>query len=60
MTAQAEKKANLEGALEEFPFPRLLQFLHERRATGRLVLRKGEITKVMTDVYGRYRDPGIY
>jgi tetratricopeptide (TPR) repeat protein len=49
---QDGQKCNVEGELEEVPFPSILQFLHERNATGRLVLRRGEITKVVFMVDG--------
>jgi tetratricopeptide (TPR) repeat protein len=49
---QDGQKCDVEGELEEVPFPSILQFLHEQNATGRLVLRRGEITKVVFMVDG--------
>jgi len=46
MTLESDK-ISFEGSLSEYPFPRVLQFLHEHNVTGRLVLRKGELTKVV-------------
>lgn len=47
------KRFSVEGRLDEFAFPRVLQFLHEGDVTGRLVLRKGELTKVVFLVEGK-------
>ncbi len=42
----------MEGDLEQHPFPAVLQFIHERKATGRLVLRRDQVTKVVFMVEG--------
>jgi len=44
---------SIEGTLNEFPFPRTLQFLAEHNVTGRLALRRGDLTKVVFMVEGR-------
>lgn len=48
-----KEKINLEGDLEEITFPSLIEFLHERNLTGRIVLRRGELTKVVFMVEGK-------
>ena len=47
-----EFRISVEGELDEFPFPRVLQFLHEMNVTGRLVIRRGTLTKVVFMVSG--------
>lgn len=41
------RKFHLEATLEEFPLPRALENLHERGFTGRIVIRRGDITKAI-------------
>ncbi|HUT55631.1 MAG TPA: DUF4388 domain-containing protein [bacterium] len=48
-----KQKYGMEGDLVELPFPALLEFLHERNVTGRLVLRRGELTKMVFLVEGK-------
>ncbi|MFO8058092.1 MAG: DUF4388 domain-containing protein, partial [bacterium] len=42
----------IKGKLEEIPFPRLMQFLHEKHVTGRLVLNRDDLNKVLFLVEG--------
>lgn len=53
MTDKTINGLSLKGSLEEFPFPCVLQYLYELKATGRLVLIKGEITKAILLVEGK-------
>ncbi len=47
-----ETMISVDGNLEDYPFPRVLQFLHERSVTGRLSLKRGALEKVVFMVEG--------
>ena len=46
------RKFFFETTLEEFPLPRALENLHERGFTGRVVIRRGDITKAIFLISG--------
>jgi len=48
-----KKEFSMKGELEEIAFPRILYFLCEKGATGRLVLRRGDVTKTVFLVEGK-------
>jgi len=48
-----ESELSVKGDLGEYPFQRTLYFLHEHNATGRMVMTRGAITKVVYMVEGK-------
>ncbi|MFO8058948.1 MAG: DUF4388 domain-containing protein, partial [bacterium] len=47
-----QEPMTIKGKLEEIPFPRLMQFLHDKNVTGRLVLNRDDLNKVLFLVEG--------
>jgi hypothetical protein len=52
MMIKVAPRIHLEGELAEHPFPRVLQYLHERNVTGRLLLTRGKLSKEVFIVEG--------